>query len=166
MIFLQLSRQLQSLSKLVLNLTDEQYNKKVTHLGNSSIGGHTRHIIELLQCAIDGYSTGSVDYVNRKRNLLLESNRIFALSVLQQLHNFSKVPDKKLNLVAEQIDDTAELTNVTTTYYREVLYNTEHTIHHLALIKVAIIDMQLDLVDTNFGMAYSTIKYKATLAKQ
>ncbi len=165
MIFLQLSQQLQSLHKLLSTLTDEQYNKKVVHLSNSSIGGHTRHVIELLQCAIDGNSTGEVDYINRKRNLLLETDRMFALSVLQQLESLIKVPDSQLNLVVEQIEGAIELTNITTTYYREVVYNTEHTIHHLALIKVAIIDMKLDIVDNNFGMAYSTIKYQASLNK-
>ncbi len=165
MIFLQLSQQLQSLSKLLQRLTDEQYNQKVAHLGNSSIGGHTRHVIELLQCAIDGYSTGQVDYVNRKRNLQLETDRVFAEVVLQQLDGFIIVPDRQLKLIVEQIDGSIELTNVTTTYYREMVYNTEHTIHHLALIKVAIIEMKLDLVGNDFGMAYSTIKYKASLAK-
>lgn len=165
MIFLQLSQQLHSLSKLLSSLTDEQYNKKVAHLGNSGIGGHTRHIIELLQCALDGYSTGEVDYVNRKRNLLLETDRMFALSVLQQLKGNINFPDRQLNLVVEQIIGAIELTNVTTTFYREVVYNTEHTIHHLALIKVAIIEMKLDIVDDDFGMAYSTIKYQASLAK-
>jgi hypothetical protein len=165
MIFLQLSQQLQSLGNLLSGLTDDQYNKKVAHLGNSSIGGHARHVIELLQCAIYGYNTGEVDYLNRKRNLLLETDRVFALSVLQQLESLIKVPDKKLNLIVEQFEGAAELTNVTTTYYREVVYNTEHTIHHLALIKVAIIEMKLDIVDNDFGMAYSTIKYQASLNK-
>ncbi len=165
MIFLQLSQQLQLLSKLLIGLTDEQYDKKIAHLGNSSIGGHTRHVIELLQCAIDGYRIGEVDYVNRKRNLLLETDRMFALSVLQQLNSLIKVPDRQLNLVVEQIEGAIELTNVTTTYYREVVHNTEHTIHHLALIKVAIIEMKLNIVDNEFGMAYSTIKYQASLAK-
>jgi hypothetical protein len=68
-----------------------------------------------------------------------------------------------LTLVVEQIEGAIELTSVTTTYYREVVYNTEHTIHHLALIKVAIIDMKLYIVDNDFGMAYSTIKYQASL---
>lgn len=165
MIFLQLSQQLQLLRKLLLNLSDGQFTNKVAHLGNSSIGGHTRHVIELLQCAIDGYSTGEVDYVNRKRNLLLETDRMLAQSVLQQLDGLIKVPDRQLSLVVEQIEGAIELTNVNTTYYREVVYNTEHTIHHLALIKVAIIEMKLDIVDNDFGMAYSTIKYQASLPK-
>ena len=165
MIFLQLSQQLQSLSNLLLTLTKEQYNKKVQHLGNSSIGGHTRHIIELMQCAVEGHGTGKVDYINRSRNLLLETDKILAQSVIQQLDGLMRMADKKLNLLVEQIDGGIELPTVTTTYFREVIYNTEHTIHHLALIKVAIIEMKLDIVDTDFGMAYSTIKYQASLAK-
>lgn len=165
MIFLQLSQQLQLLNKLLTELTDEQYNKKIPHLGNSSIGGHTRHVIELLQCAIDGYHTGQVDYINRKRNLLLETDRLFAQSALQQLDGSIKIPDRQLNLVVDPIENAIKLPKVTTTYYREVVYNTEHTIHHLALIKVAIIEMKLDIIDNDFGMAYSTIKYQASLNK-
>jgi hypothetical protein len=164
MIFLQLSQQLKSLSELLLKLTDEQYNKKVAHLGNSSIGGHTRHVIELLQCAINGCRTGEVDYINRSRNLLLETDRKLAWSILEQLDMLIKMPDMQLSLLVEKLDDAEDSPAVTTTYYREIVYNTEHTIHHLALIKVAIIEMKLDIVDNDFGMAYSTIKYKASLA--
>lgn len=163
MIFLQATKQLQSLRKLLLSLTDEQYVQTVGHLGNASIGGHTRHVIELLQCAIEGYKTGLVDYVNRKRNLMLETDRMFAHSVLLQIEGLIKVPDRQLSLAPEQVDGEFDPLNVTTTYYREVVYNTEHTIHHLALIKVAIIDMQLDIIDDDFGLANSTIKYKASL---
>jgi hypothetical protein len=68
MIFQQLSQQLASLKNLIELLDHRQFTQKVEHLGNASIGGHTRHIIELLQCAIDGHHTGTVDYINRKRN--------------------------------------------------------------------------------------------------
>ncbi|MBC7867613.1 MAG: DinB family protein [Gloeobacteraceae cyanobacterium ES-bin-316] len=165
MIFLQLSQQLQSIHKLLSNLTDEQYIQKVTHLGNSSIGGHTRHVIELLQCALEGYDSGEVDYINRKRNLLLESSRKFAQSALEELLNLVQKPDRQLKLVVEHTEAAVEPTQVNTTYFREVLYNTEHSIHHLALIKVAIIEMKLTMVDDNFGMAYSTIRYQASLNK-
>jgi hypothetical protein len=165
MIFLQLTEQLKSLGDLLLNLTDQQFNRKVAHLSNSSIGSHTRHVIELLQCAIIGYSSGQVDYLNRKRNLLLETDRILAQSVLEQLMNTVKATDRQLNLVVEQIEGAVEPPVVTTTYFREIVYNTEHAIHHLALMKVAIIDMELDIVDNNFGMAYSTIRYQASLTE-
>ena len=161
MIFLQLSQQLQSLSKLLQTLQDAQYTHKIEHLGNASIGGHTRHIIELLQCAITGYQNNKVDYVNRKRNLALEIDRTFAVSVLDTIDAHLRMPDKLLAMVVEEIGDKATPI-VSTTYFREIVYNTEHTIHHLALIKVALIEMKLEVVDNQFGMAYSTIKYQAT----
>jgi hypothetical protein len=164
MIFQQLKQQLSSLSNLISLLDDEQYSKKIAHLGNASIGGHTRHIIELLVCATEGFSNGTVDYLNRKRNLVLEQNRRYAQETIQEIElSFSK-PDKVLKLLVDECEGV-ESTPVSTTYFREIVYNTEHTIHHLALIKVALIEMNLNLVDDNFGMAYSTIKFKASLVE-
>jgi hypothetical protein len=164
MIFLQLTQQLQALSNLLSTLNDKQYSHKIEHLGDASIGGHTRHIIELLQCAVKGHSTGEVDYVNRTRDLTIELNKSLASATIEKLGQDMHLPDKKLNMVTEEMDEAIDL-SVTTTYYREIVYNTEHVIHHLALIKVALIEMKLNFVDHNFGMAYSTIKYKATLVQ-
>jgi hypothetical protein len=161
MIFIQLTQQLQALQQLLAMLNNKQYLHKIDHLGKASIGGHTRHIIELLQCAIDGYQIGRVDYVNRKRNLALENDKQFASETLQGIQQVMVLPDKLLTMVVDEIGDTKP--TISTTYFREIVYNTEHTIHHLALIKVALIEMQLQVVDDNFGMAYSTIAYKATL---
>jgi hypothetical protein len=165
MIFLQLSQQLQALRKLLLALTDEQYNKKVIHLGNSSIGAHTRHIVELLQCTNKGYSTGEIDYCNRSRNLLLETDKTLSQAALQQLDGVVMLSDKVLYLLVEQIDEELEIQKFTTTYFREIIYNTEHIIHHLALIKVAVIYMNLNILEPSFGMAYSTIKYQNSIHK-
>lgn len=162
MMFIQLTQQLQALQQLLSVLHCNQYSHKIDHLGKASIGAHTRHIIELLQCAIHGYNTGTVDYVNRNRNLALENDKQLAIEALQTLQKEMLLPDKLLTLVVTEIGDTTAPT-VSTTYFREVVYNTEHAIHHLALIKVALIEMQLQVVDDNFGMAYSTITYKVTL---
>lgn len=164
MIFQQLKQQLNSLSNLISLLNDEQYSKKIAHLGNASIGGHTRHIIELLVCATEGFSSGSVDYLNRKRNLVLEQDRKFAQQVIGEIEMSFNKPDRILNLAVDESMDIDSIP-VSTTYFREIVYNTEHAIHHLALIKVALIEMNLDLVDANFGMAYSTIKFKASLVE-
>jgi hypothetical protein len=161
MLFFQLNEQLKSLSSLLLLLNNEQYNQKVIHLGNASIGGHTRHIIELLQCVLSGYESGTVDYINRVRNLSLENDRQFALKELGLLTTNIIKADKEMKLITE-----CDLPNfVTTTFYREIVYNTEHSVHHLALIKVALTEMKLDFVDSNFGMAYSTIKFLASQEK-
>jgi hypothetical protein len=164
MIFQQLNQQLNALSNLLTSLNSHQYSYQISHLGNASIGGHTRHIIELLQCAINGYSTGTVDYINRKRDMALETNRLYAQKIINQLKESVRNPDKMLNMLVEDMKNSVEST-VTTTYFREIVYNTEHAIHHLALIKVALIELKLKLVDENFGMAYSTIKHKLSLAE-
>ena len=158
MIFLQLTEQLRSLKELLLQLDKEQYIKKITYLGNASIGGHTRHIIELLKCVTDGYQHCKVDYVNRVRDLSLETNVAIALEELDMLAENIFQPDKQLLLVTD-CDATGKAIPVITTFYREIVYNAEHTIHHLALIRVALREMQLSVVDENFGMAYSTIKF-------
>lgn len=159
MIFSSLTDQLHSLTDLLLLLSNKQYNQKVAHLGNASIGGHTRHIIELLKCVLDGYDKGIVDYINRQRNLSLETDRQLAL---QQLHLLSRAiinPDKPMHLITEC--DAV----VTSSFYREIVYNAEHTVHHLALIKVALREMNLNFTSDDFGMATSTIKYLAALNK-
>ena len=164
MIFIQITEQLKSLSNLVLLLNDTQYKQKIAFLGNASIGGHTRHIIELLKCATDGYNTGTVDYVNRVRDLAIETNKTFAMQQLCLMAEQIKQPDKQMNLVMECCEETT-LNYVTTTYFREILYNAEHAIHHLALIRVALREMQLEIVGDDFGMAYSTINYMASQNK-
>lgn len=161
MIFIQLNEQIKSLRNLLLLLNNQQYNQKVTHLGNASIGGHTRHIIELLKCVIEGYNTGKLDYINRQRNLLLETDRQLAMQELHLLTRQIIQPDKQMHLVTEC--DT--LSVVSTSYYREIVYNAEHTVHHLALIKVALREMELNITSDDFGMAASTIKYLSTQNK-
>lgn len=160
MIFIQITEQLQSLKNLLLQLNDQQYNRQIEFLGNATIGGHTRHIIELLKCAMDGYRTGTVDYLNRVRNLAIETDKKIALHELSCMAELVVQPNRQLNLVVESCEESTG-NDVATTYFREIVYNTEHAIHHLALIRVALREMQLDIVADSFGMAYSTLKYLA-----
>ena len=164
MIFIQMTEQLKSLSNLLLLLNDRQYNKKIVFLGNASIGGHTRHIIELLKCVTDGYNLGKVDYLNRVRDLSLETDKISATEQLTEMTDQVTKHDRQMRLVTET-NEEGLMNVVETTYFREIVYNTEHAIHHLALIRVALREMKLDIVDDDFGMAYSTIKYVSTQDK-
>lgn len=161
MIFVSLVQQLHSLRSLVQQLTDEAYIAPIEHLGEGSIGAHTRHVIELLQCAINGYETGEVDYINRHRNLQLETDRELAVSGILQLCETVDKPDRQLRLT---VGDTGKIPPVYTTYFRELVYNTEHVIHHQALIRVALVALKLPLVTDDFGMAASTIQYRQQLA--
>ena len=56
---------------------------------------------------------------------------------------------------------TTETTlEIETNYERELLYNLEHSIHHQALIKVALLQLQSVEIPENFGVAQSTIVYR------
>ncbi len=164
MIFIQMAEQLKSLSSLLLLLNDRQYNQKILFLGNTSIGGHTRHVIELLKCVTDGYHLDRVDYLDRVRDLSLETDKMWAAQELTLMLNRLTQPYKQMKLVTES-DEDGSMNLVITTYFREIVHNTEHVIHHLALIRVALREMELDIVAHNFGMAYSTIKYLMTQDK-
>lgn len=138
-------------------LTHEQYNCPCRELSGSSIGQHTRHIIELFQCLVTQYDRGEINYDSRQRNTTIETLPDYARSCIQKIRDTIDKPDKLLALLQKVAG--RELT-IATNYYRELLYNLEHCIHHQALIKVAILDMDNIEVAESFGLAPSTIEYR------
>ncbi|MDT0605439.1 DinB family protein [Croceitalea rosinachiae] len=141
------------LSQLSLN----QYVSPCKVLSNATIGQHTRHIIELYQCLIAGYEEAMVSYDKRQRNKMIEEDIDFAIVQLVQIQETIKKPNKEIQIVYEMGDNEGCLKS---NYFREVLYNLEHMIHHHALIKVGIIDMTTIQLPDSFGVAPSTIKYR------
>jgi hypothetical protein len=166
MIFIQLKEQLQILSALLQRTNEADYKKKILHLDGATIGQHTRHIIELLQCAEQAKITGVVDYVNRTRNLSLENNCALAIETIEQL--ISKLSPIDMELKFEINEYEAETTDkcIGTTYFREIVYNTEHITHHLALIKVALIELGISIENPTFGYSYATLQYRKQLAEE
>lgn len=158
MIISSITHQLNSLIKLLHQLTVTQYTNKIKHLSNGTIGAHTRHIIELLQCIVNGYKINQVDYINRSRNLELEQEPYLAIQAIAALIESINLEDKVL-----EMKTSFDTNQISTTYYREIVYNEEHMIHHLALLKVALIEMNLDIVDETFGIAHSTLLYKKNI---
>jgi len=133
------------------------YNKSCDSLSNATIGEHTRHIIELYKCLLDGYAIEEVSYDKRQRNTQIENELNFAVRQLEFIQGALERPNKNL-IVAYELN--GKESRLESNYFREVMYNLEHTIHHLALIKVAIIQFtDLSLPDS-FGVAPSTIQYR------
>jgi len=62
-------------------------------------------------------------------------------------------------------EDSQDPVHFDTNYYREVAYNLEHTIHHMALIKVGIREVSDMEIPENFGVASSTIKFRSACAQ-
>jgi hypothetical protein len=153
------------LSQSIRLLNTAEYKQPSQRLFNATIGQHVRHVIELFQCLQWGYEVGVVNYDNRKRNLLLEEDKDFAMEQLVLLFNNIERPNKTLVLQAIYDEQSNEPVAIPTNYLREVAYNLEHTIHHMALIRVGINEVSNVQLPENFGIASSTIKYKKICAQ-
>lgn len=153
---------LNELVSLLIQLPDSEYAKPCVSLSNSTIGEHTRHIVEMFQCLENNYISGIVNYDKRPRNKLIQTNTDFAISQIKLVQKSLEKANKGLKL--QQIIDGEEL-QIESNYFRELLYNLEHCIHHQALIKVAILQMSSIQLDENFGVARSTIEYRNKCAQ-
>ena len=148
---------------MIGRMKKEDYGKKLEILSGSSVGQHVRHILELYQCLLEGAQTNEVNYDNRKRNLDLESDPVFALNTINEISE--KIVDLDgdgcLNMFGSFSIDSEKRIEIKTSVYRELAYNQEHSIHHQALIKIGLSSLGLSyLVDSDFGVAPATIKYQ------
>ncbi len=151
---------LQQLSQNLILLSNEEYTKKSVLLNGSSIGGHTRHVIELFQCLINGYDNGCINYEKRKRDVEIESNVSFACNLLTTIASNIHMPNKILSLHGFYSETADDECIIDTNFYRELIYNLEHTIHHMALIRVAINEVSNITLPEDFGVAAATMQYK------
>lgn len=141
------------LASVISRIHPDDYTRPCDALSNSTIGQHTRHIIELFQCLQNQYETGTINYDLRERNKVIENDATFACLCIDGIKSRLDMPDKILVLEGEQ-------GSVNTNYFRELLYNLEHCIHHQALLKVAFNAFNCAEVSDEFGVAPSTIKYR------
>jgi hypothetical protein len=148
------------LSETIGKLTPSEYVQPCTMLVNNTIGQHVRHIIELFQCLENGYAGNSVNYEKRKRDKTIENDKLLALSLLQEIHRGLAKPDKELELHASYNELSSEPLTIRTNYFREIAYNLEHTIHHMALIRVGVTEISTITLPADFGVASSTVKHR------
>ena len=153
---------LNELLSLLTQLSDSEYSKQCTALSNATIGEHTRHIIEMFQCLENHYETGLVNYDKRERNIRMQTDTAFAIECIATVK--SNLEKNNKNIALQQIIDGEEI-RIDSNYHRELLYNLEHCIHHQALIKVAILQCDNICIDSNFGVARSTIEYRNQCAQ-
>mgnify|MGYP003578845093 CR=1 FL=1 len=153
------------LSETLNQLSNEEYSRSSNILMRATIGQHVRHIIELFQCLEKGYDTGLVNYEKRKRDYEIETDRQLAIELLKEIYRNIERPNRTIILEAEDYCDEVQIVSIPSNYYRELAYNLEHTIHHMALIRVGINEVSSVILPEEFGVAYSTIKYRQQCAQ-
>jgi len=146
------------LEEVLGQLSDEQYNTRIASLSGATIGQHYRHVIECYQELLKGYELGYVNYDRRKRDLRLETNRRLVLRQMALTGDSLEMPERQLVLV-EALGENTHM-EVPSSYYRELIHNLDHTIHHMALIRIGIEATAAIRVPEKFGVAWSTIKYR------
>ena len=143
--------------ELLQQLTNEELVLQFPELGDATIGEHMRHIIEMFGCLIENYDVGIINYDNRKRDLLLQTNQNKAIATIEKYFCEIDKPNKSLSLTFNYF---SEIEFISTNYYRELLYNLEHSIHHQALIKVGLLRLPHIKIADSFGIARSTLEYR------
>lgn len=153
---------LEQFKSILEELPNEYYITPCTVLSDATIGQHTRHVIELYLCLLNGYDSALVSYDKRVRNKRIENEVAFALKQLTFIQKNLEKPNKEVQMTYE-LNDVENV--LPSNYYREVVYNLEHAIHHHALIRIGIQHFtELELPES-FGVAPSTIQYRKVCAQ-
>ena len=154
---------LNQLLSLTKQLDQHVYAAELDLLNGNSIGNHIRHIIEFFDLFISGTRAGVINYDRREHSSLFEQDITAASSKIQSLivDIAEMTTDKKIFLEVSYKDNEEDLVRIHSSLERELAYNIEHSIHHMAIIKIAIMTLFPKIkLEPNFGVAYSTVRYQ------
>jgi len=146
------------LTYLLEQLSDEEYCMPVEALSGATIGQHYRHVIECFHELGEGYDCGDVNYDLRRRDRRLETCRQSAIRQLKFAEDTLGKADKPLRLHAA-FDEGMNVC-IVSTYYRELLHNLDHTVHHMAMIRLGLSAISGIRLPESFGIAWSTLKFR------
>lgn len=157
---------LNQLSDLVEQISEQDYIKPSEALNGSTIGQHLRHTLEFFICFEQGYEQGLVNYDKRLHDKVIETDKFIALATINQIKNFvsSLEADKALKLEVSYNPGLDDFTTIDTTLNRELVYNIEHAVHHMAIIKIGLREVAPYVkLPNHFGIAASTVRYKESV---
>ncbi len=157
---------LDQLEGLVSQIKEEDYYKPIETLSHSTIGQHIRHILEFFICLQQGFEKGKINYDKRAHDKLIETDKFLGMAAITQIKDFIRKQKGDMALELEVGYDIAkeEFVTINTTYTRELVYNIEHAVHHMALIKIGVHEASAYInLPATFGIAASTIRYKESV---
>lgn len=155
---------LSQLADLVDQIRESDFAKPAETLSYSTVGQHLRHTLEFFMCFEQGFDRGLINYDKRAHDKMIETDKFLALASIGRISDFiNHLTDKPLKLeVGYDIDHETFLT-IDTTATRELVYNIEHAVHHMAIMKIGIKEIaEYVKLSPDFGIAASTIRYKET----
>ena len=154
---------LNMISELTHQLGVNNISRPLEILSGSTIGQHIRHMVEFYGCLIASKEKNIISYDKRERKIELETSPLFIKTtiadILEDVNGLNLLG--KVSLEGSFSEDTEEQDVIVSSVYREMAYCLEHTVHHLAIVKMAIkVEFPEVILDKNFGVPYSTIRYR------
>lgn len=158
---------LNSACTLLNTMDDAVYRETAPDNSGHRIGAQFRHVIEFYDCLLEGIDAGRVDYDARKRVALLETSRSAAIArvheIADALRHRSLWAERPLVVRMEDAPDECGEAWMESSVARELQAVRSHTIHHFALIAMALRSWSVE-VDSSFGVAPSTLRHNALRA--
>jgi len=154
---------LKQLADAIGQIEEKDFIKPCPSLSYATLGQHVRHTLEFFICLEQGFEQGIVNYDKRAHDKLIESDRVIAVATIEGIGDFisSQVGDKKLKLEVGYEPDDDKFVTLDTNYLRELTYNIEHAVHHMAIMKIGVREVAPYVhLSTDFGVAISTLRYK------
>ena len=130
----------------------------------SGVGGHVRHCIDFYDSFLSSFETGRINYALRKRNPQVEMNRRLAISemeaIIEKLRRLSPADlQGTVQVISEESSGPLDGSGWgRSSVMRELQSLLSHTIHHYALVAVAL-RLQGFEPAAEFGVAPSTLAY-------
>ena len=154
-----ITRLLDDLAAVLLQLPPAVYTVKPLETVSGSIGEHVRHVLDHVAAFATARPYGSLTYDTRERGTLVERDLGAALRTILRLKAMlANLTDEDLSApvtVSSMLTRDQAPVSARSTLRRELAFVVNHTIHHQALIAVLLSVIGIDTPDA-FGLAPST----------
>lgn len=147
--------------RLLRELPDDAYTSdRQPGLEAPAIGPHFRHCLDFYLCFLDGLERRIVDYDSRDRRPDVESDRATAIETLAAAAGriAALEPGRLTERIAVHPEAAPAGERVESTVGRELQFLASHTVHHYALIALAL-RLGGHPAPSAFGVAPSTLEH-------
>ena len=161
------NRVLLQLQDVIHQMSDNEFVQEVDVFNGATIGQHIRHTLEFFICLKKSDGLGLVNYDKRDHDKDIESNRQLSLIEIDKINSYVQGldADQKLRLEVNYDLEKEQSYCIDTNVYRELAYNIEHAIHHMAIMKIGLKQLFPHIgLPADFGIASSTVRHAKSIS--
>lgn len=151
---------LEKAKSLLSSISDEVYVDTSVSPYYASIGGHIRHVLDIFDCALEGFPQKDISLIARKRDPRLENDRVFAIEKISQVQSdLLSLEDSLFDSIVSVTDDLGSgVVKLNYTLGAILAQAQSHAIHHFAIIGYILNALNVAVADKTFGYNPTTPK--------